>query len=589
MKRKGLDSAESWAIAAASIVINFLILAPARLSGVLFVAFMDRFNVNREQASLPFTLCYILRTLPGPLAGYLAEKCGLRRMSIIGCVLATVGVAASFLAEDIITVTVLLGGCYGLGYGFVCSLIPEFLNQYFDKHLAKANGLTMGGAGLGAFLLPPVVEVLIYVYGVSGMLLILGGLVLHSVPATMLLRKADFDKVPAAPKNEELAIKSDTDFDSFPVYEKQKQRSKSLNINSTTETIEKANEICDILKLPTKKVEFVLPDNNIPEVRKYALQITKQNSLSSIPVSSNRISNIINSCNSSIPLPAESQNSDSLPRRRSLLHRTSTPLLLNIQNLKHSIDIKDFHFDIKKKPDERFEKLLDTDIEAPVKSKPKLSAVQSFRVFLDPAFLLISITQSTYFFIMFLIWTIIVDFVRDKGIPPDEEVYFVMCLSLSDTLGRLGLGWITDSKFLTKSNYSALCFLGMGVMASLLPLVTGFAVTLTTVFIYGLISGGVMIIFPGMVTQFIHKDLRTMAMASRTSLNAPMSMAISPMIGYFRGNLGSYDWIFYIVTIMSLMCCFTSYFTPIIARIRDNRRKKQEQTSHLGHLENAPV
>ncbi|PRD28869.1 UNVERIFIED_CONTAM: slc16a12 [Trichonephila clavipes] len=162
MKSRGVDSAESWKIAAASIIINFLILAPARLSGVLFVAFMDRYNVDREQASLPFTLCYILRTLPGPLAGYLAERFGLRRMSIIGCILSTIGVTACFIAEDIITVTIFLGGCYGIGYGFVCSLIPEFLNQYFDKHLAKANGLAMGGAGIGAFVIPPIVEILIH-------------------------------------------------------------------------------------------------------------------------------------------------------------------------------------------------------------------------------------------------------------------------------------------------------------------------------------------------------------------------------------------------------------------------------------------
>ncbi|GFV92782.1 uncharacterized protein TNCV_1376321 [Trichonephila clavipes] len=182
---------------------------------------------------------------------------------------------------------------------------------------------------------------------------------------------------------------------------------------------------------------------------------------------------------------------------------------------------------------------------------------------------------------MFLIWTIVVDFVRDKGITPDEEVYFVMCLSLSDTLGRLGLGWVTDSGFLTKTNYSALCFFGMAVFCSLLPWTSGFVVILATLFTYGFISGGVMIIFPGMVTHFVHKDLRTMAMASRTVLNAPMSMTISPMIGYFRGHLGSYDWIFYIVTMLSLICSLSSWLLPRIAKIRD--RRILEQTSNIAH------
>ncbi|GFU06134.1 uncharacterized protein NPIL_142281 [Nephila pilipes] len=527
MKSKGVDSAESWRIAAASIIINFLILAPARLSGVLFVAFMDRYNVDREQASLPFTLCYILRTLPGPLAGYLAETFGLRRMSIIGCVLSTVGVASCFLADDIITVTILLGGCYGLGYGFVCSLIPEFLNQYFDKHLAKANGLTMGGAGLGAFVIPPIVEILIHVYGVSGMLLIFGGMVLHSVPATMLLRRANFDKKSVTIGITQNVIEGGGN-SQLKSAQEHEQSDNIFSVTSTTKSAETAQQskgICNVTKIPNKHLDLAYSTNMVPSGPN--LVKNEGNNPFSLNKLSEQPSKLV-----TMNMHFSAKDIDLQSELNKQAQQSSSPLLLNIRSIRSSIDIRDLAFDFKMKTDKvKSEKLIEPKVLRSSKRKQNHSPLQSFRVFTDPAFLLITLIQSTYFFIMFLIWTIVVDFVRDKGITPDEEVYFVMCLSLSDTLGRLGLGWITDSGLLTIPNYSAICFFGMAVFCLVLPWTSGFYGIICTLFTYGFISGGVMIIFPGMITQFVHKDLRTMAMASRTILNAPMSMTISPLIG----------------------------------------------------------
>ena len=52
-----------------------------------------------------------------------------------------------------------------LGAGSLPIIWTGVLNNWFTKHRGKAIGITMAGTGLGAFLLPPIVEFLITHHG----------------------------------------------------------------------------------------------------------------------------------------------------------------------------------------------------------------------------------------------------------------------------------------------------------------------------------------------------------------------------------------------------------------------------------------
>ncbi|GFU31319.1 uncharacterized protein TNCV_8681 [Trichonephila clavipes] len=133
--------------------------------------------------------------LESPFVGYLGKRFGLVTVTGIGCLLATIGIGACFLAEDIVTVILLWGIIYGLGFGMGTNLLPQILSQHFEEHMDKANGLTLGGGTIGSVLLPIIVDRLIVEYGTSGMFLILSGIILNGVPAALLLRKLDDKRV----------------------------------------------------------------------------------------------------------------------------------------------------------------------------------------------------------------------------------------------------------------------------------------------------------------------------------------------------------------------------------------------------------
>ena len=62
------------------------------------------------------------------------------------------------------------------------------INQYFNKYRATASGLALAGGTIGSFIFPPLARVIIFEYSLRGCFLILGGIILHTIPIAFLLR-----------------------------------------------------------------------------------------------------------------------------------------------------------------------------------------------------------------------------------------------------------------------------------------------------------------------------------------------------------------------------------------------------------------
>ena len=80
------------------------------------------------------------------------------------------------------------GICVGLGSAFAWTPTIAAMSQYFEKRRALANGLALGGAGIGSLFLPPLMQKTMDFYGYQGALLILAALMLHICLAAFLLR-----------------------------------------------------------------------------------------------------------------------------------------------------------------------------------------------------------------------------------------------------------------------------------------------------------------------------------------------------------------------------------------------------------------
>ncbi|KAF8770051.1 Monocarboxylate transporter 1 like protein [Argiope bruennichi] len=363
-----------------------LFMGTVRLSSLLFVACISRYNVDRQQASFPFVLAFAVRNIIGPVAGFLGKQFGIRTVTIVGVLLSAASIGGGFFAEDMLTVTFLWGVGHGTGYGFGTLLLPHYLSMHFSKHLDKANGITLAGECVTYFLLSVLTEYLLDTFGLSGTFLVLSGIMLNGLLAALLL----------------------------------KDSTKTAGQEHSGSCVEKNNS--------------QVKSNNLEDY------------------SGNK---------------------------------------------------------------------------ADKQQKPSMNI---FSVFLDPVYILIVITQSIMLYLFSTTTTILIDVSRDHGVSLDNEVYLFLCLSVGDFMGRTFLGSVTDAGYLTKMNFSAVCFVGIGILYVACTLLKNFVMMMIFSYFFGLFVGGLLMISPGVVTFYVDKQYLSVAIASRLVLYPPISFTQSPLI-----------------------------------------------------------
>src|SRR6218665_711581 len=80
----------------------------------------------------------------------------------------------------------------GIGYGLMFGPSMVMIGLYFKKYASAASGLAVAGGSLGQLALPHFINFVSEKYAFRGALLMYSALMLHAIPATMLLRPPAF-------------------------------------------------------------------------------------------------------------------------------------------------------------------------------------------------------------------------------------------------------------------------------------------------------------------------------------------------------------------------------------------------------------
>lgn len=124
------------------------------------------FGWSASQFFLSYTVLMCFGLLTGPLIGSIAQRTGLRIVGVAGLIGHSFGYVILSLNNGSLTLWYLTWALLAiLGAGSLPIVWTSVLNNWFSEHRGKAIGITMAGTGLGAFLLPPIVEFLISNYG----------------------------------------------------------------------------------------------------------------------------------------------------------------------------------------------------------------------------------------------------------------------------------------------------------------------------------------------------------------------------------------------------------------------------------------
>ncbi|KAF5282490.1 hypothetical protein FQR65_LT14260 [Abscondita terminalis] len=182
------DGGWGWVVVAVSFIVNVIADGITFSFGVIFPEFLNYFGEDRSKTAWIGSLFMAMPLLSGPIASFLTDRYGCRKVTIVGSLLASTGFVLSSYANstEVLYLTFgVLAGC-GLSLCYVASVV--IVAYYFDKKRSFATGLAVCGSGIGTFIFAPLIQVLLKEYGWRGTTLILAGIFLNLAVCGSLMR-----------------------------------------------------------------------------------------------------------------------------------------------------------------------------------------------------------------------------------------------------------------------------------------------------------------------------------------------------------------------------------------------------------------
>ncbi|KAK8775128.1 hypothetical protein V5799_031527 [Amblyomma americanum] len=131
----------------------------------------------------------------------------------------------------------------------------------------------------------------------------------------------------------------------------------------------------------------------------------------------------------------------------------------------------------------------------------KSNTEHAFSFALNPRFYLVTFTHLVIFTNMATYLTVIIDFAVDCGVAKWNAVLLVPVYSIADVAARLGSGWVTDRKFLSRCSWTALCLLCWSVALMSMPLGRSFYSLLVCAVVSGWCNGSTLSMVPVLFSE----------------------------------------------------------------------------------------
>ncbi|KAK9890062.1 hypothetical protein WA026_008868 [Henosepilachna vigintioctopunctata] len=125
------------------------------------------------------SLCYFLYSSSGPVSSILSVKYSFRTVTLIGGTLAASGMMLTTFAQNIIYIYVTVGVLVGAGAGLSFPPTVYIVTSYFVKLRGLANGICISGSAMGSIILPPLLRIILDIYGYRGTCLLIGGVIMN--------------------------------------------------------------------------------------------------------------------------------------------------------------------------------------------------------------------------------------------------------------------------------------------------------------------------------------------------------------------------------------------------------------------------
>ena len=166
-------------------------------TGVLMPTIHSHFEISRTVTSLLGPVIYGLPLFLGPLVCCLISVFGCRSTALAGCLILGLSFILSGFANSSFPLLFLtIGLLRSIGSSLMYSPAYVILPHWFpnSKRLGLAAGIAVCGSGFGGFILPPLLQYLLTLYGWMWALILFGGICFHGLIGAMFFKHPEYDE-----------------------------------------------------------------------------------------------------------------------------------------------------------------------------------------------------------------------------------------------------------------------------------------------------------------------------------------------------------------------------------------------------------
>lgn len=146
-EQKALDGGYGWVIVFASFLVNMIADGITFSFGVFNVEFLKYFGDSKGKTAWIGSIFMASPLLSGPIASYLTDRYGCRKVTIVGSITAAIGFILSSLSTSMEMLFITFGVIAGLGLSLCYVAAVVIVAYYFDKKRSFATGISVCGSG----------------------------------------------------------------------------------------------------------------------------------------------------------------------------------------------------------------------------------------------------------------------------------------------------------------------------------------------------------------------------------------------------------------------------------------------------------
>ncbi|EDO46207.1 predicted protein [Nematostella vectensis] len=155
------DRGWAWMVCAGSFLIMFIVYGIHTSFGVLLNALLNHFHESKAKTAWVGSIGLNFLFLGSPVTSRVAERYGIRTVTILGGVFISLGLFLTSYAPNIVVIYITYGLLFGSGTSLCGTMALIISVDYFDKHLSLATGIVAAGCSIGTLVLAPTLQFLV--------------------------------------------------------------------------------------------------------------------------------------------------------------------------------------------------------------------------------------------------------------------------------------------------------------------------------------------------------------------------------------------------------------------------------------------